>query len=159
MRYPIALTSGIILIPFASIERLPQDTDDQLTAVLADAIAVILEKQKFLNKDKHATLTTASLVSSAVGLTPIGLLALPLSLSGQLASGAADTHLYTREIQQSGRVSLWLLHDAGYDLTQAPLAWWQLSSIKQKPLAQIALPPRTLNLYDQLATTWRAGAP
>ena len=155
LRDPIALTSGIVLVPYAAIERLPQDSDDQLAALLADSIAVVLEKQKFLNKSKHATLRTASILSAAASAAPVGVLAIPLTAGGSIGAGA-NRRLYTTEMQQSGRVSLWLLHDAGYDVKQAPLAWWQLSSAKAKPLAQIELPPRTLDLYEQLGTTWRA---
>ena len=159
LRYPIALTSGIILIPYDSIQRLPQDTDDQLAALLADSIAIVLEKQKYLNKDKHATLTTASLVSTALMASPLGLAALPLGMAGNMTASNVNGNLYTHEMEQSGRVSLWLLHDAGYDLAQAPIAWWQLASPKAKPLAEIALPPRTINLYEQLGTTWHKAEP
>jgi hypothetical protein len=32
-----------------------------------------------------------------------------------------------KEEHQSGRVSLWLMHDAGYDVDEAPVAWWRRS--------------------------------
>ena len=105
---------------------------------------------------RHHAFTAASLASSALMVSPVGVLALPLGLAGSFGAGAADRSLASREVQQSSRVSLWLLSDAGYDLTQAPVAWWSLSPKTPKPLAQIALPPETIILYAQLGTTWHS---
>ena len=55
--------------------------------------------------------------------------------------------------QQSGRVSLSLLSDAGYDIHQAPLAWWLLASKKPKDLADISLPSRAVYLHQTIAAT------
>ena len=55
---------------------------------------------------------------------------------------------------QSGRVSLGLLHDAGYDITQAPIAWWLLAKSSAHDLSSIPLPPRAANLYRSLGMTW-----
>ena len=158
LRYPVALSSGIVVVPFSVLERLgigaQPVADARLAAILAVSIAEVLEKQDFLNRDKHHMYETAALLSSAAMASPIGLLALPLGLSGQMSATGANEHLQSREVDQSGRVSLWLLHDAGYDLEQAPLAWWSLWSKDAKPLEQVSLSPQTRNLYRQLGTTW-----
>ena len=55
--------------------------------------------------------------------------------------------------QQSGRVSLYLLSDAGYDLHQAPVAWWLLASKKPKDPVDISIPSRAAYLYETIAAT------
>ena len=60
-------------------------------------------------------------------------------------------------MEQSARVSLGLLHDAKYDIYEAPIAWWILASRKPKDLADIAMPERARYLYQMLGTTWRTG--
>ncbi len=49
---------------------------------------------------------------------------------------------------QSGRVSLELLHDAGYDIDQAPIAWWLLSirGIKSQFRRSICLTGRSISI-------------
>jgi hypothetical protein len=56
---------------------------------------------------------------------------------------------------QSGRISLGLLHDAGYDINQAPMTWWLLVAGKPDRLPFTSLPPRAANLYKSLGSTWR----
>ena len=57
-------------------------------------------------------------------------------------------------MEQNSRVSLSLLSDAGYDLHEAPDAWWLLNSRKPKERAAIALPARTIYLYSVLDAAW-----
>jgi len=57
-------------------------------------------------------------------------------------------------LNQSGRVSLGLLNDAGYDIHQAPITWWTLAKDSHGDLATTSLPPRAANLYQSLASTW-----
>jgi hypothetical protein len=56
--------------------------------------------------------------------------------------------------EQRDRVSIDLMHDAGYDVMQAPIAWWLLSSKVQKDIAEIPEPSRTNYLYQYLGQTW-----
>lgn len=68
--------------------------------------------------------------------------------------GAAST--IGRHIEeQSGRVSLNLLHDAGYDIYEAPKAWWLLAPKKPKDISEIKLPEHAAYLYSFLGETWR----
>jgi len=55
-------------------------------------------------------------------------------------------------MKQSNRVSLVLLHDAGYDIDQAPLVWWALST--DKPINETQPPGQAAELYRLLATVW-----
>ena len=143
----LSMESGIILIPHQVIERL--ENDSQVAAILADSIAEVLEKQAFRARPAQYKIAAAGAVGAAAGAFVPG-----LGLATGVAAGAAGEEVRTRQFQQSSRVSLWLLHDAGYDITQAPLAWWRLSARKGKDLAHTALPDRALFLYESLGTTW-----
>jgi hypothetical protein len=57
-------------------------------------------------------------------------------------------------LEQSGRVSLTLLNDAGYDITEAPHAWWLLHGKPGHALPDVAVPYRAAYLYQTLATNW-----
>jgi hypothetical protein len=81
-----------------------------------------------------------------------------LGLATSLATGGVAKHIQTVSLRQSGRVSLCLLHDAGYDITQAPLAWWLLGPRTPKSIDKIPMPPRAATLYMALGTTWRSAA-
>ncbi len=157
IRYPVGLTSGIVVIPSETVARLP--SDDQLAALLANAVAYILEKQEFLDRGKHQTLTTARMIGTAAELVPgVGLGVSLAATAGSITAGGLQESLEVREARQRDRVSLWLLHDAGFDLAQAPIAWWQMASRKPAPLADIVLPRDTADLYAYLAMTWNLTA-
>ena len=60
--------------------------------------------------------------------------------------------------QQSGRNALVLMHDAGFDIQQAPLAWWRLSTSKPD-FHNAKVPYRSAYLFQVLATDWAPGSP
>ena len=162
---PVTLGGGTILLPYAIVERLAPSgmpasstAEARIAAVLADSIAVLIEKQQILLHDTNRVLPTTSILPPTI-FADRPFLPLEQGMATPVTEQLVDRHFFDPELQQSGRVSLWLLHDAGYDINQAPLAWWQLSSARAKPLAELALPPRTLNLYDLLGTTWHNAAP
>ena len=134
----VALPSGIILVPHQVVERLQNDS--QLATVLADNISTVLEKQDLrLQPTAHrmAAESWAGLVVPGFGL----------------ASYAEYKDLLRHLEEESGRVSLFLLHDAGYDIYQAPLAWWALGSAKG--IGSTPLPRRAEYIYKMLGETWR----
>lgn len=132
------LPSGIILIPRQAIERMKNDS--QLAAILASSIAASLERGPFrMRKAVDATTTAAYLAYWPAG---VGI--------GDAANAAARR----KQEEQSDRVSLWLMHDAGYDIDQAPIAWWLLASKEPKPISEITLPGRSANLYRILGEVW-----
>lgn len=143
-----ALPSGIILVPYQIVNRLANDS--QIATILSDSIAIALEKQTLRAIPANHKMLAAQIAGTAGSIFVPG-----LGVATDLATSSADAHLLTQEQQQSGRVSLCLLHDAGYDLTQAPLAWWLLASTKPTGIAPVSLPARTANLYLVLGTTWR----
>lgn len=147
--FPISLPDGTILIPGKGVERMQNDSE--LAALLADSVATVLEKQRFRLQATVKALTTANLAELALGLLPT-----PVAIAGW---GGAEvlsidgSEALRRETEQSQRVSLTLMHDAGFDITQAPLAWWLVAAGK-KPIAQTRPPRAVPNLYHVLQAVW-----
>jgi Domain of unknown function (DUF5666) len=140
------MPSGIILVPYQIVDRLKDDS--QLATVLADNIACALEKQDFRQQPTNQKLTALNLAGLAGGFFVPGLgLATGIGTTG---TGVAMLH---RAEQQSGRVSLSLLSDAGYDIQQAPLAWWMLESNNTIDPADNSIPYRAAYLYQTIAAT------
>ncbi len=144
----ITLPNGIIVVPHQVIERLENDT--QLATVLADNIATAIEKQTFRSVPAAHRMSAAQIAGSAGGILVPG-----LGVATSVANYQVGKHLLAMEEQQSGRVSLGYLHDAGFDIAQAPRTWWLLGTRNAKPLAQTALPPRAANLFLELGRSWR----
>ncbi len=149
-RYPyvLSLPSGIILVPHEAVERM--ENDSQLAGILADAIACVLEKQTYLMR-MASTAITAGNVASWAELAPV--IGGPASVAA-LGAWGGQKAMIRKEEHQSGRVGLDLMHDAGYDVDEAPMAWWLLASKKAKPVTEIAIPERTEYLYRVLAEVW-----
>lgn len=136
------LPSGIILVPHQVAERMQNDS--QLAAVLADGIARVLERQEYRMEGKVKASYAIALAAPVVPYAGIG-------------SYVAED-IQTKAMEQRGRVSLFLLHDAGYDIAQAPMAWWLLAAAKTKPVSDSEVPERTAYLYRILGETWRDSA-
>ncbi|MEO6805582.1 MAG: hypothetical protein ABI286_11160 [Edaphobacter sp.] len=148
MNDALALPSGVILIPFQIVNYLKDDS--QLATVLADNIATVLEKQSYRILPAEHMMAAANLSSAAVGLLIPG-----VGLASGIATYTRSKSIQTDLLNQSGRVSLGLLHDAGYDINQAPIAWWLLATNSADKLPSTPLPHRAANLYKALGTTWR----
>lgn len=149
----LILPSGIILVPHEVVERMQNDS--QIAEILADGIACALEKQTYRLRVASAVMTAGSVASWA---EPVPVIGGPLTLAG-LGAGTSQFVALRKEEHQSGRISLGLLHDAGYDIDQAPVAWWLLASNKPRPLSSIQLPERTVYLYRTLGEVWHTPAP
>ncbi len=134
---------GVILVPKQVVERM--ENDSQLAAVLAGSIAALLEDGFYRLKSVKEKATAAQIAELAVGGLPAKL------VTGKVASDAEK-----RIENQAARVSLCLMKDAGYNLAEAPKAWWILSTKEPKPLVDVKLPERVQYLYEQLGTTWRS---
>lgn len=141
------LPNGIILIPHLAVERMQNDS--QLAAVLADNIACALEKQPLAKNEMGKKMTLAQIAGAAGGIFIPG-----LGLATSVGNAAAANHMLHESEDQSGRVSLWLLKDAGYDIYQAPMAWWLLAPKKPKAIVDTPLPRRAANLYQFLGESW-----
>ncbi len=139
----IDLPNGTILVPQEAITRLK--TDDQIAAYLADGMAAILEKQQ-LRDAREKRLLTAGEIGGMNWLVP-----------GFFAAEKKDD-LERAESEQRIRVSLALMHDAGYDLAEAPKTWWLLAAKKPMPLTDISIPNEAIYAYIILGSTWRRSA-
>ena len=146
-RDALSLPSGIILVPHQVVERMQNDS--QLATVLADNMACALEKQQYRNAPAIEALSAATWGADVAGIfiPGVGLIGTGTSIAAQ--------DLATKTEDQSGRVSLGLLHDAGYDLDQAPMAWWLLASRKPEPTLRIPMPHRAAYLYRALGENWQ----
>lgn len=149
-RDALTLSNGIILVPQQVIKRLQNDS--QLATVLADNVACALEKQTLRLIPARRAETAGSVAFMVGGAFVPGLGFAGLSMAG------AEAVMRRRDEEQSGRVSLVLLHDAGFDVDEAPKTWWLLSS-KDKPLDHAAMPYRAKYLYRILGTTWVSRSP
>ncbi len=110
---------GLVLMPKAAMDRL--ENDDELAAVLADAVAISLQRQRArVVADKRSLL--ALYEAGAVASAFVPGLGLATSVAGGSRAEKADIELD----EQRGRVALALMADAGYDPWQAPQAWRRL---------------------------------
>jgi hypothetical protein len=148
LRDGLALPSGIILVPYQVVQRLQNDT--QLATVLADGIATAMEKEGLRELPTKERMKALQIAGTAGGFFVPG-----LGFITGFANHAVKNNMDRHAEVQSGRVSLGLLYDAGFDITQAPVAWWLLASTKPKDLKDIKMPFRTSALYGVLGTTWR----
>ena len=136
----IDLPSGAILIPREIIARL--QNDDQIAAYLAAGMAAILEKQQ-LRDAVEKRLLTAGEIGGLNWIAP-----------AFVAANKKDD-LETAESEQRMRVSLALMHDAGYNPAEAPKTSWMLAAKKPKPLTEIPIPDESIYTYVLLGSTWR----
>lgn len=144
----LAMPNGIILVPRPVIDRLQNDS--QLATVLADNIAGVLEKQDVREVPTRTALAAMEWAGLGGGAFVPG-----LGLATSVAHYGISSSIYHRQLEQSGRVSLSLLHDAGYDLNEAPMTWWLLAPKHPGKNLEMPIPERAAYLYGILGTTWR----
>jgi hypothetical protein len=111
VRSVLACNVGLVLVPKNVVERL-QD-DDQLAAVLADAVAFNLQRQL-------VTITKLDLVAfgtEAAAFITTG------PIAGEVVEGAIDHEMEARLQEEVARMALQLVADSGFDPWQAPEAW------------------------------------
>ncbi len=120
--------------------------------MLADNVACALEKQQLRLIPARRTEMAGTLALTVGGAFVPGLGFAGLSMS------ASEAVMRRRDEEQSGRVSLVLLQDAGFDLDEAPKTWWLLSA-KNKPQGERNMPYRAKYLYRILGTSWVSRSP
>lgn len=151
-RTVLELPSGILLLPKQVVERMQNDS--QLAAILAYGVAGTLETVDWRRHGADTKITAAQLAGIAGGFFVPG-----LGLGSDVAGFSAGSAVQRSLEDQCFRVSLALMNTAGYDVRQAPVAWWLLASKKPKAvLAQVRLPREVGYLYRILGTTWREKA-
>lgn len=142
IREALAMPSGIILVPRQVVERMQNDSE--LAAVLADGIACALERQQYRTEWKIRAGYAAAMLSPVV----------PYAGLGMGFGGSVAREIEEMAMEQRGRVSLSLLHEVGYDIDQAPVAWWLLASKSPKPISEVEMPNFAAYLYCMLGQTW-----
>jgi hypothetical protein len=116
IRYALGCEDGLVLIPTPVVGRM--QNDNELAAVVADAVAVSLQRQN-MRLQVDLKWMVAAEAAAYVGA----------GLAG--ATGAAIAmHPILRKIEeQRGRMALALMADGGFDPWQAPEAWRMLAPI------------------------------
>ncbi len=109
---------GIILVPEQVVEKM--QNDDQLAAVLAQGVAEALEWQVLPKAHNPAAPDLIQMGEDAGPYAGLALMSVGLYME---LHGNYPSHF---DPYQTARVSLSLMHDAGYDVMQAPIAWQQL---------------------------------
>lgn len=148
--FPLSLPDGTVLVPYKGVQRMQNDA--QLAALLADAVAIPMEKQSLRMEAALRTYSAKKLAADAA-YTALGM---PLLIAAAWTD--EQRRILNREMAQSERVSLMLMHDAGYDITQAPMAWWLIAAGK-KPLSETPPPAQTIELYRTIAAQWSQPQP
>jgi hypothetical protein len=143
----LTLSGGIILVPRQVVERMQNDS--QLATVLADNISCLLEKQPDRDLPASEELTAVGVGADVVGIF------VPGAGLAATAAGVSEEEMMIKAEHQSGRVSLGLLRDAGYDINQAPIAWWLLAANKPEPTSSILLPHRAAYVYRAIGENWQ----
>ena len=116
VRGEICTMDGLIFVPRQLAERLP--SDDQLAAVLANGVAFEMQRQAERLIPESRILTASEFSGDTAGVYVPGVELFPM-LVETLATGKSPASLN----EERGRMALSLMHDAGYDVTQAPEAW------------------------------------
>jgi hypothetical protein len=130
IRREICPDNGLILIPLQLVERLK--SDDQVAAILADGMALNLQRQgATMLKDKRI------LAGLYIGFGAAGL----------IAGSILDSKKEAAMEEQRGRIALALLAEAGYDPWQAPEAW-RFAAPKRLPPNPDALKYPRLSGYE-----------
>ena len=136
-----ALPSGIVLVPSQMVQKLGDDS--QLAAVLADAIASLIEVQPLALPLSNGDITKSA-VKNAAAMVAIGVI-------GTSILNASAEDRVQKDAEQRARVSLSLMRDAGFDPTVAPQAWSAFARDEAHPVGVIELPPMAKYLYGRIA--------
>ena len=144
--YP--LPSGIVLVPYQVVQKLADDS--QLAAILADAVARLIEVQPIALPLSNGQITK-SVVKTTAEMTAIG------AIGTSIVNASAEDRV-RKGAEQRARVSLSLMRDAGFDPTAAPKAWTALARDEASPIAMIQLPPMAKYLYGRIAEVEAAEA-
>lgn len=143
----LTMPAGVILVPRQIVEKLKDDSE--LATVLADNIACALNKQSYITAPKLTAVSAGTIAGTAAGFFVPG-----LGLATAIASTSSQVTIARNLRQQSGRVSLDLMHEAGYDIQHAPMAWWRLEAKHPDDPTASNPPDRALYLYSTLGELW-----
>jgi hypothetical protein len=138
------LPSGIILMPYQVVARLQNDS--QIAAILADKIACLIEEQPISLPLSDGQIAESFGLTGASFIPFVG-----LGVSGTLlAQGISEHKQLIRNREQRDRVTLSLMQDAGYNLLDAPKAWWLMSLKKHEDMSKSGPPENSVYMYTLL---------
>jgi hypothetical protein len=144
-RDPVPLPSGIVLVPYEGVKRMKNDS--QIAALLADKVAWLVEQQPI-----QLPLTNGQ-IAGQLGIDAAG--AIPfagLGVAGaEVGVGISALKRMHRNQEQRARVSLALMQEAGFDVTEAPKAWWILSLKDGKDMSRSNPPENVQYMYGLVA--------
>jgi hypothetical protein len=115
VRSAFACNDGLVLVPKNVVERL--QSDDQLAAVLAEAVAFNLQRQLVTISPLDLTAFGSEVGAIIPVLFPAGYVA------GEVAEGIVGLEKEAKLQRELARMALQLLADAGFDPWQAPETW------------------------------------
>ena len=147
LHWTLTQPSGVVQMPYHLLMRL--ENDSQLAAILSAEIAEVMEKQVLRAMPAEERLGAMNVAGTAASIFVPGV-GLATGIAGARAAAVIERH----QEEQSTRTGLCWMADAGFDLREAPVAWWRLKDGKSKGLAKTEVPYRASYLYEVL---WRAG--
>lgn len=143
------LPGGMILVSADLVER--TQNDSQLAALLAEAVAHLIERQPFGLPLTDGQVAKSLSLDAAIDLIPFASVAYSPFAIYEMVSTAQRKWLFE---QQRERVALSLMHDAAFDLMEAPKMEWLLDSKKPKDIAKVPAPRSAVYMYELLGSRW-----
>ena len=113
--WPLAGSNGTILIPAKLLARLQNEA--QLAAILANGVASVVQKQEFRSKHRREAQMWIALASDAV-LVPFPI----IGAASAITNGVTQEKYASAYFEQSARLSLDYVLNAGWDIREAPTA-------------------------------------
>jgi hypothetical protein len=148
-RFALGCKDGLILIPTPVVGRMQNDSE--LAAVIADAVALDLQRQ---NVQIQADMKWIAAAEAAAYVTA--------GLTGLTGAAIGALPFLHRIEEQRGRIALALMSDAGFDPWQAPEAWRMLAPIDfPKHPSKLKYPERSKYQIEILQLQYKpsAGSP
>lgn len=126
--------------------------DDQIAAILADGMGQSLERQPLEAMPKRANAVGMIVLAGMPFVGPVAGLALD-------SGGLAEMHSAGAQIQlQSERVGLSIMHEAGFDIYEAPKAW-QIAESKKGAASLNGTPsPESIYLLNLISMEYSPAA-
>jgi len=144
-RDPVPLPSGIVLVPYEGVKRMKNDS--QIAALLADKVAWLMEQQPITLPLTNGQIAEQLGIGAAQAIPFAG-----LGVTGaEVGMGISALKRMHRNQEQRARVSLALMQDAGFDVTEAPRAWWILSLKDGKDMSKSNPPDNAVYMYGLVA--------
>ncbi len=146
IRSSLACEDGLVMIPVPVMARM--GSDDQLAAVLGDAVAAELQQQDVRARLEMKLITVAEAAAE-----------LAVSAGGMTAGAIAMHSVHHRMEEQRGRMALAFMADAGFDPWQAPEAWRLLAAAQWPPnLLKLKYPERSKYQMEILHLEYKSSA-